>query len=138
MAQNTENKKEVNTTTKIESKIESAAESFSKGFDKFAGSLDKGMDKFSNTLDEKITNFDEEKFEENLQKFFVKVGKGIATFFTATLPKVVKKVFAFFNISMPKIFESDTWGFIAPLLFIIIALVIIVAIASGLRNWLFS
>lgn len=97
-------------SVKFEEKVEAAFDSFGKSVDVFA-------DKIENRID----SIDEDKIEQ----FFIKIGKGIATFFTVAVPKTYRKI--------KKLCESDAWGTFAPFLFIIIALVIIAAIATGVR-----
>lgn len=48
-----------------------------------------------------MTSFDEEEFEKNLSKFFVKIGERIAEFFTADIPKMKNKI--------TKILEGNSW-----------------------------
>ena len=115
MVQNTDNYNKAKDSGKIDEKIEAAVDSISKG-----------IEKFGDKVEDKINKFDEEEFEESLSKFFVKIGNGVATFFTTTIPKIGRKI--------KKLIESDSWETLAPFLFIIIALLIIVAIASGIRG----
>lgn len=110
---------------KFEQKIDAAFDSFGKGVDAFADKLGKKIDSID---------------EDDVEQFFIKIGKGIAAFFTIILPKLIKKVVAFFVMlwqKFSKLIESDGWNTFAPFLFIILILVVLVALASGIRG-LFS
>lgn len=102
------------TPVDFEEKVEAAFDSFGKSVDTFADNLGKKIDSID---------------DDDIEQFFIKIGKGVAAFFTVTIPKIYRKI--------KKLCESDTWGTIAPFLFIILALIIIAAIATGLRTWLF-
>lgn len=110
---------------KFEEKVDAAFDSFGKGVDAFADKLGKKIDSVD---------------DDDIERFFIKIGKGIAAFFTVVLPRFTKKVIAFFVMvwqKFTKLIESDGWNTFAPFLFIIIGLVVLVAIATGIRG-LFS
>ena len=87
----------------------------------------KKLSKFlSDKLNEKVSNFDEDRFTEELLKFFRKTGRNISKFFTSTIPNIYNKIIT--------LFESDTWGIIVPFLILMGMLVIIVGIATGFHD----
>lgn len=122
MTYNTDDEKNTKNTNKIENKIETVVGTIDKKVDKFSTKLD---EKFT-SLDKKMASFDEEEFGKNLSKFFVKTGERIANFFTTDIPKMKNKI--------TKILEGNSWGTIAPLVMLIIALVIIAIIATVLKS----
>ena len=96
-------------------------------------SLGKNAEQFTNTLEDKIDSIS----EADIERFFCKIGKGIATFFTVILPKFINKAAAFFIAiwkKVNKIIESNGWGFLAPFLFLLIVLIVIVLITTGIRG----
>lgn len=110
---------------KFGEKVDAAFDSFGKGVDAFADKLGKKIDSID---------------DDDIEQFFIKIGKGIAAFFTIVLPQFIKKVIAFVVMvwqKFNKLIESDGWNTFAPFLFIIIVLVILIAIATGIRG-LFS
>lgn len=125
---------------KFEEKLEAAFDSF-----------EKGINNFTDNLEKKINSID----DDDLERFFIKIGKGIVAFFTVILPKFIKKVLAFFTVALPifikkafaffnrisqkinKVLESDGWNTYSPFLLIIIIIAALIAIAIGIRG-LFS
>ena len=99
-------------------KMETAVESFAKSTEEIA-----------NNLGNKLDSID----EDDIERFFVKIGKGIVAFFTVILPGFIKKTVESAN----KIIESDGWSFFAPFVFLLIGLIVFVLIATGIRG-LFS
>ena len=98
--------------------------------------FEKGVEQFTNTLEEKLNSID----EADVERFFRRIGKAIATFFTVILPKFIKKAVVFFTAvwqKIKRIIESDGWGFVAPFLFLLIGLILLMLIATGIRG-LFS
>lgn len=92
-------------------------------------SADKDINDFFSKAEEKINSFDEEKFNEKVDNFFVEMGKCISTFFV----KVWKCIAHFFVITVPKIIKAlkgDTWGIIVPFLLLILILIIAAVIAT--------
>ena len=104
-----------NSTISFEQKINSAY-----------NSLEKSIQKFTTSAENKINNFDEEKFEKDLGKFFIKIGKGVVVFAAKTIPMIARKV--------KKFLESDTWGTLAPFVILIVILLITVGIACILNR----
>ena len=118
MVQNTNNKNESKITGKMNEKIDTSVDS-----------INRSMKNFSDKVEAKVNQFNEAEFEEKLSAFFVKIGKGSATFFSATIPKIGRKFIQFI--------KSDRWSLLKLLLVLMIALLILIAIASGIRGLFF-
>lgn len=106
-------------------KMETAVESFAKSTEEIADNLGNKLDSID---------------EDDIERFFAKIGKGIAAFFTVILPRFIKKTVMFCTAvwnKINKVIETDGWGFFAPFLFIMIGLIVLVLIATGIRS-LFS
>ena len=144
MTQNTDKEKVF--TSSHDSEEETVAKSLDKKLDGFANSVEKGIDNLLNScskgieiIDKKINYFDEEKFEKNVEVFFVKMWHALMAFLIDIFPKILNIVLAFFKVAKKKIknfIDSNSWGTFAPFLFIVVGLIIIVSIASWVRSCL--
>ena len=109
---------------------------FNEKVDAAFDTFEKGVDAFADKLGKKIDSID----DDDIERFFIKIGKGIAAFFTVVLPQFIKKVIAFFVMvsqKFNKLIESDGWNALAPFLFVIIVLVVLIAIATGIIGLFF-
>ena len=128
--------------TNIPEKLQRKIDSFETKVNKRSKALEERASKIANKFGGETMNLNQEVFNEKLEHFLMvtipQAAKNIATFCTAILNKLFKKICKFFKISMPKFLESDAWGFAGPFVFIIVALIIVVVISIGLRGLLFS
>lgn len=114
-----------NNENQFDNKVDNLFNSIETGIETAFDKLEKGITIASDKLEEKIENFDEEKFADSILGFFKKVGKSISHFSTVTLPKVIN------------FFKSDCWSTLLPFVILVILLLIVIAIATSLRNWIF-